>query len=74
MTVKVHSGLCMKYSRWINSVCYLAGPTLKVRRHVVQMKYEETIEDMYSESHTLQQSDVSKNLISYHYVYETATK
>ena len=45
-----------------------------MRRHVVHKKYEETIEDMYSESHTLQQSDVSKNLISYHYVYETATK
>ena len=43
-----------------NVACYLVGPTLKVRRHVVLKKYETTIEDMYSESSTLDQSDVSK--------------
>ena len=31
-------------------ICYLAGPTMKIQRHVVHKKYAATIEAMYSES------------------------
>ena len=30
-------------------ICYLVGPTLKLKRHVVHEMYKEEIEDTYSE-------------------------
>ena len=32
-----------------DSVSYIAGPTLKVRRQFVHKKYKASIDDMYSE-------------------------
>ena len=40
----------MKHVIIIDSVCYLAGLTLKVRRPFVLKKYEATIDAMYNES------------------------
>lgn len=44
----------MKHVIIIDSVCYLAGLTLKVRRPFVLKKYEATIDAMYNESWVIQ--------------------